>query len=218
MKFGPIPVEIYEMAKGEALWLAELGRERYPWELRGYHVSLHDNEKPNLEALSPSDMDALRNGFLKSLGMNFNERTAATHGPDWQAAELGYMKYEDMIDKSSQKSDIVAYLKENSQRIRIKKVIKALEVIWIFDKAIHPKKWKMAVCIQPDCLLFFRINSSDRWKPALGLEREPHHTFLAHDSFIECNLPFKLTEYEVEQSLKARGVVGTIHPSLAPAI
>jgi hypothetical protein len=24
-------------------------------------------------------------------------------------------------------------------------VIKALEVIWIFDKAIHPKKWKMAV-------------------------------------------------------------------------
>jgi hypothetical protein len=73
-------------------------------------------------------------------------------------------------------------------------------------------------CIQPDCLLFFRINSSDRWKPALGLEREPHHTFLAHNSFIECNLPFELTEYEVEQSLKARGVVGTIHHSLAPAI
>ena len=97
-------------------------------------------------------------------------------------------------------------------------MIKALEVIWIFDKAIHPNKWKMAACIQPDCLLFFRINSSDRWKPAIALEREPHHTFLAHDSFLECNLPFELTEYEVEQALKTKGAVGSIHHSLASAI
>jgi hypothetical protein len=97
-------------------------------------------------------------------------------------------------------------------------VINALEVIWIFDKAIHPSKWKMAVCIQADCLLFFRINSSDRWKPALRLDREPNHTFLDHDSFLECKLPFELTEYEVEQSIKTRGIVGKIHLSIAPLI
>jgi hypothetical protein len=76
----------------------------------------------------------------------------------------------------------------------------------------------MAACIQPDCLLFFRINSSDRWKPAISLERDPYHTFLAYDSFLECNLPFELTEYEVEQALKTKGVIGSIHPSVASAI
>jgi hypothetical protein len=119
MKFGPVPIEIYEMAKGEALWLAELGIDRYPWELRGYHVVLLGNDEPNTEALSPSDLKSLRHGFQKSLGMNFNERTAATHGPDWQAAELGFMKYEDMIEDSPKKHEIVAYLKENSKHIRI---------------------------------------------------------------------------------------------------
>ncbi len=119
MKFGPVPIEIYEMAKGEALWLAEIGRDRYPWELRGYHLALCDNESPGMEPLSASDMEALRNGFQKSLGMTFNERTAATHCSDWQAAGLGLMNYEDMIEESSQKEDIVAYLKENSRRIRM---------------------------------------------------------------------------------------------------
>ena len=107
------------MAKGEALWLAELGKDRYPWELQGFHVTLRDNEEPDLGALSQSDMEALQSGFRKSLSMSFNERTAATHGSDWEAANLGYMKYEDMIEESSQKGDIVAYLKENSRRIRI---------------------------------------------------------------------------------------------------
>ena len=119
MKFGPVPIEIYEMAKGEALWLAELGRDRYPWQLQGYHIVLHGNEEPDLGALSSTDIEALRAGFKKSLNMTFNERTAATHGPDWQAAELGFMKYEDMIEETSQKGEIVAYLKENSTRIRL---------------------------------------------------------------------------------------------------
>lgn len=119
MKFGPVPIEIYEMAKGDALWLAELGIDRYPWDLSCYHVILRDNELPNTGALSPSDMEALRHGFEKSLGMDFNERTAATHGHDWQAAELGYMKYEDMIEDTAQKDKIVDYLRDNSRRIKI---------------------------------------------------------------------------------------------------
>jgi hypothetical protein len=119
MKFGPVPIEIYEMAKGEALWLAELGLSKYPWELEGYHVRLTANEEPHMEALSASDIEALENGVKKSLSLTFNERTAATHGPDWQAAELGFMKYDDMIDESPDKQEVVSYLKENSHRIRI---------------------------------------------------------------------------------------------------
>jgi hypothetical protein len=119
MKFGPVPIEIYEMAKGEALYLAELMMKRYPWRLDGYHVALEDNDQPDMGSLSASDVEALNNGLHKSLGMTFNERTAATHGQDWQAANLGYMRYEDMIDDTPEKSNVVEYLRENAHRIKI---------------------------------------------------------------------------------------------------
>ena len=38
MKFGPVPLEIYEMMKGEALWKAELSIGQFPWELSGYRL------------------------------------------------------------------------------------------------------------------------------------------------------------------------------------
>jgi hypothetical protein len=48
---------------------------------------------------------------------------------------------------------------------------------------------------------------------------EPHHTkFLRYDSFIECKLPISITEYDLEQSIKSRGIIGTVHQSLASAI
>jgi hypothetical protein len=35
MKHGPVPLEIYEMLKGEPLWLYETGRDKFPWRVRG---------------------------------------------------------------------------------------------------------------------------------------------------------------------------------------
>jgi len=119
MKFGPVPLEIYEMAKGEALWLAELGIERYPWRMIGYSLALSDNEHPDLDNLSKSDKEELEKAFRKSCEMSFNERTSATHGPDWQAAQLGYIQYEDMIAESPEKEEIVEYLRYHAQHMRI---------------------------------------------------------------------------------------------------
>lgn len=119
MKFGPVPLEIYEMAKGDAIWLAELGADRFPWNLRGYRLELSANEDPDMSVLSESDIDALRWGFERSCEMTFDERTAATHGADWQAARLGLMRYEDMIDESPGKADLVAYLREAAPVIRL---------------------------------------------------------------------------------------------------
>lgn len=119
MQWGPVPVEIYEMTKGEALWLAELKADRYPWKLDGYRLSLIENKKPDLSVLSESDMDAIKSGFQLSTHMTFDARTAATHGSDWQAANLGWMNYEDMIDESPQKAELVAYLKETAAHIRL---------------------------------------------------------------------------------------------------
>lgn len=119
MKFGPVPLEIYEMAKGEALWLAELGVDRVPWQLDGYRLQRADNSFENRSALSASDHDVFEKALHKSLHMGFSERTAATHGADWQRAELGIMRYEDMIDDGPDKEVIVEYLRENARFIKL---------------------------------------------------------------------------------------------------
>lgn len=119
MRFGPVPLEIYEMLKGEPVWLAELGIERFPWRLHGYRVTAEDNAPTDLAALSESDRDALRDGLRLSLSMDFNARTAATHGPDWQDANLGLMRYEAMIDDSPDKAELVSYLREAGPFLRL---------------------------------------------------------------------------------------------------
>ena len=119
MKFGPVPLEIYEMAKGEAYWLAEIGAEQYPWALRGFKLRLEGNEAPDTSVLSESDITALDEAFRQSSSMTFDERTEATHGPDWQAARLGVMAYEDMIVDSPSKAERVAYLREAAPFIRL---------------------------------------------------------------------------------------------------
>jgi hypothetical protein len=119
MKLGPIPLQIYEMAKGEPLWLAELGTDKYPWRLDGYRLSLADDVEPVMDVLSDSDVKAITCGFERSRSMTFNERTAATHGTDWKAANLGRMRYEDMLDESPEKARRIAELRELAVHIRL---------------------------------------------------------------------------------------------------
>jgi hypothetical protein len=119
MRFGPVPLEIYEMAKGEALWLAELGIDRMPWRLDGFRLNVEGNAPPDLSALSETDREAVAAGMAQSLGMNFDQRTAATHGADWQAAQLGRMAYEDMIAEGPEKAELVAYLREAAPHMRL---------------------------------------------------------------------------------------------------
>lgn len=119
MKYGPVPLEIYEMAKGEPLWLAELDVEQMPWRTRGYRLHLNSNEAPDMDVLSESDLIALEHGLEKSRSMTFDSRTAATHGRDWQRANLGLMFYEDMIEESPDRAEKIAYLRETGPVMRL---------------------------------------------------------------------------------------------------
>jgi hypothetical protein len=98
MKFGPVPLEIYEMLKGEPYWLSELERDDYPWRLTGHRVHSHGGEQAVDQHVSASDWLAIKAGLALSRSMTFDERTAATHGPDWQRAALGWMDYADMVE------------------------------------------------------------------------------------------------------------------------
>ena len=121
MRFGPVPLEIYEMAKGEPIWLAELGVAELPWLLHGYSLQANPaiNAQPDLGVFSASDHSALEQGIRTATGMTFDQRTAATHGADWQAAGLGMMRYEDMIEDGPDKAALVTELRESARYMRL---------------------------------------------------------------------------------------------------
>ena len=122
MKFGPVPLEIYEMAKSESMWLAELGLEEFPWVLSGFRMSLRDpaqNQAPDVSVLSGTDVECLAAAHERASKMTFDQRTRATHGYDWQAAQLGTMRYEDMLHDVEDSEPLIATLQETSRFMRL---------------------------------------------------------------------------------------------------
>ncbi len=121
MKYGPVPLEIYEMMKGESYWLAELGQDRYPWSLNGFRLYGDRQNDPSFsdDVFSESDLVHLKMGLERSRTMTFDHRTAVTHGPDWQAADLGMMRYEDMVEEGPDRQKILAHIAENGGYVRL---------------------------------------------------------------------------------------------------
>ncbi len=120
MAYGPVPLEIYELIKGEALRLNELGLEELPWQLKGYHVTQEGSGAgSNLECFSSTEVEELDKALSKSRAMTFTQRTAATHGLDWQNANGGIILYEDMLDETRDKAEIIENLRETARFIRL---------------------------------------------------------------------------------------------------
>lgn len=119
MKYGPVPLEIYEIIKGETLWMWELDLTNLPWRLDGYRIVNCEPAPQSLTMFSESEREHLVKGFEKSRMMNFTSRTAATHGPDWHAADGGIMRYEDMVEGGANREDVIEYIKETARHIRL---------------------------------------------------------------------------------------------------
>ena len=119
MKYGPVPLEPYEMMKGENLYLQELDLQETPWRLDGYTLSARRNDEPDMSVFSAAERDHLRRGFERSKSMTFTVRTAATHGSDWQQARGGVMRYEDMLDPEHRTPRIIDYMQDSAATIRL---------------------------------------------------------------------------------------------------
>lgn len=119
MKYGPVPLEVYEMIKGESLWLQELGITGTPWRLDGFRIQRVSNSSTNLDLLGESESEHFLSAFDRSRRMTFTERTAVTHGPDWQAANLGIMRYEDMVDPGPDRGGIIEFMQETARHTRL---------------------------------------------------------------------------------------------------
>ena len=119
MKYGPVALEPYEMMKGEGLYLYELGIAEAPWRLSGYNLSVAANEQPDMTVFSEQERSHLKEGFITSRALSFTDRTAATHGSDWQKAYGGIMKYEDMLEPQNQTEEVIRFLQESAPTLRL---------------------------------------------------------------------------------------------------
>jgi hypothetical protein len=93
-----------------------------------------------------------------------------------------------------------------------------LDVIIIPDETIEPPGPKMVVCIHPANGWFYRINTKSHWHPSIALNRLPDHSFLDHDSFLQCGDFLDLDDYVIEQSMNREGIIGKISPLLCGQI
>ncbi len=79
---------------------------------------------------------------------------------------------------------------------------------------VTPPHPKMVVCICRANGLYLRINSGGTWPGSIPLPKKPMHSFLHHDSFIECGNLIELDDYIVEDA----HVIGRVDAALIPAI
>ena len=97
--------------------------------------------------------------------------------------------------------------------------LKALEVIWIHDECISPPGPKMVVCVESAHGFFFRINSRPNWQESVPLKKtKTSNIFLDHDSYLECGDPLELDDYVIDESIKDRGIIGTVDSAVIPVI
>lgn len=120
MNFGPVPLEVYEMLKQEPYWLSEINEDGYPWCTQGYHVSRVTDEPVEMDLFSREDLQSLEFGFERSSRLTFSSRTRETHGKDWVKANLGMMRYEDMLDDGRpDRDELIQQLERVGTRIAL---------------------------------------------------------------------------------------------------
>lgn len=91
------------------------------------------------------------------------------------------------------------------------------DVIWLYDGTIRPRKRKMCVCLCPEQGLFFRINTKSQWKPCVFISKA-EHSFLLHDSHVECNGPLEIDDTSIEESLRVDSILGRLSAGAIKAI
>jgi hypothetical protein len=124
MEYGPVPVEIWDIVKGDILQLWEAGTDEVPWNRRGHWIELPRGRNTFAipHTLAPAELRLLDEALEESMRMTFNERTIATHGMDWvrgMARVNKVIDYADMIDDRPDKAEIVSYLEDLGPRIAL---------------------------------------------------------------------------------------------------
>ena len=112
--FGPLPQVVYGLLRHEPMEILALGNSG-PLPFRVDDAfRVYGERGPNLDRLSPSDVEALEHGVKEVAGKSFDELLELTHrDAAYQRAASGIIDYRDLIpDDDPQKREKVEYLEE----------------------------------------------------------------------------------------------------------
>ncbi len=73
------------------------------------------------------------------------------------------------------------------------------EVVLVWDREVHPPKYKRLICIDPSKQYFLRINSKPTYRPHHPLEAVDAD-FLDHDSYVELRQLVRPFAYEIAEA------------------
>ena len=117
MNFGPVPSQTYDLMKGTS------SKKKYSEKLREavdvQEGALRPLRKPNMEMFSRTDIECLTNALKEYGSLEFGKLSRISHRETaWKnAPENGKMDYEDMIEPSPKREEIIQNLKEHSRQI-----------------------------------------------------------------------------------------------------
>lgn len=117
-QYGPVASTTYDILKGDELALEQLHCDQRPFDVRGYQV--FTKVDPNLEVFSDSDLEALKWALAEFGFRNFGDLTALTHKEKaWLNAEGGWMSYEDFLEDTENKAELIEDLEDTARRLVI---------------------------------------------------------------------------------------------------
>lgn len=95
--------------------------------------------------------------------------------------------------------------------------LQPLDVIVVYDDFIKPPGPKLWVCIEPTSGFFLRINSKP-WPTPILVRKHPNHSFLDHDSYVECGEFLVADDYVIDESVRRHGILGRFDRATGQAI
>ena len=120
MEFGPVPSkDLRSDQKREPGARVYIKKFREAVDVRGGFRHLHPLREPNMEMLSRTDIECLRNALKKYGTRDFGVLSRISHRETaWtNAPENGPIDYEHMIEQGPNQEEIIQNLKEHSHQI-----------------------------------------------------------------------------------------------------
>jgi hypothetical protein len=122
LDYGPVPQTTYDLLKREPLVLEELGTNVLPFVVEGSYT-VRPTRPPDLSLLSPSDIEALEEGWKRFGTIGFSERTRESHEhPAWRnarAAGRQSMDYADFLEGENATPEAIEDLAEVASALRL---------------------------------------------------------------------------------------------------
>lgn len=115
MQYGPVPTQLYSAVCDKAVFARELiplFKEAIEFAGKDASNTLLPRRLPNMDYLSPADMESLDKSIAENKGLSFGELVEKSHDSAWEAADSGIMSIGNIAKAGGASEGLVEYINE----------------------------------------------------------------------------------------------------------